>query len=117
MMSESDPRMDAAWNAYRKQLDHFPPHEVTQHMRDMFTPEDIIDKLIERHDAETAKILELREPLGVGREHAVPWYTGPRKGDRNWPAYEAHLTQTLPEDAVAGGAVRKIDEASDKVVA
>lgn len=116
-MSGSDPRLEAAWNAYRKQLDHFPPHEVTQHLRDMFTPEEIIDKLIERHEAETTKFLELKEPLGVGRENAPPWYTGPRKGDRNWPAYEAHLSKTLPKDAVENGAVRTIDDASGKVVA
>ncbi|WP_198170956.1 Z1 domain-containing protein [Actinoplanes awajinensis] len=109
--------MEAAWNAYRKQIDHFPPHEVTQHMRDMLTPEDVIDKLIKRHEAETTRYLELKEPLGVGREHAQPWYTGPRKGDRNWPAYEAHLNRTLPKDAVLNGAIRTIDQASDKVVA
>jgi hypothetical protein len=109
--------MQAAWNAYRQQLDHFPPHQVTQHMRDMFTPEDIIAKLIERHEAETTRFIELKEPLGVGREDATPWYAGPRKGDRNWPAFEALLLKTLPTNAVQNGAVRRIDEASDKVVA
>ncbi|WP_327022535.1 Z1 domain-containing protein [Micromonospora sp. NBC_01739] len=111
-MSGNDPHLSAAWNTYRTFLDNAPPHQVTQQLRSLSVPEDLIAELIKRHEEETTKILELKEPLGLGREDATPWYAGPRKGDRNWPAFEAHLQKILDEDAV-----NKIDEASDKVVA
>jgi hypothetical protein len=78
----------------------------------MFVPEEVIDALIARHATESARIVALKEPLGIGRENAVNWYTGPRKGDRNWPAFEAKLRRTMPS-----AAVDRIHEASDKVVA
>ncbi|WP_346536252.1 Z1 domain-containing protein [Micromonospora sp. DPT] len=110
-MSGNDPRISGAWETYRNFLDHAPPHQVTQQLRSLSVPEDLIAELIKRHEVETTKILELKEPLGLGRENATPWYAGPRKGDRNWPAFEAHLQRNLKD------AVGKIDEASDKVVA
>ncbi|MCT2276141.1 Z1 domain-containing protein [Micromonospora chalcea] len=111
-MSTSDPRISGAWESYRSLLDSAPPHRVTQQLRSLFVPEDLIDELIKRHEVETTKILELKEPLGLGRENATPWYAGPRKDDRNWPAFKAHLQKTLDQDAVDA-----IDDASDKVVA
>ncbi|GAA2634917.1 Z1 domain-containing protein [Dactylosporangium fulvum] len=111
-MSENDPRISGAWETYRNFLDHAPPHQVTQQLRSLSVPEDLIAELIKRHEVETTKILELKEPLGLGRENTTPWYTGPRKGDRNWPAFEAHLRRTLDSDAVD-----TINEASEKVVA
>ncbi|PGH43255.1 endonuclease [Micromonospora sp. WMMA1996] len=111
-MSENDPRISSAWETYRNFLDHAPPHQVTQQLRSLSVPENLIAELIKRHEVETTKILELKEPLGLGRENATPWYAGPRKGDRNWPAFKAHLQRNLDEDAVD-----TINEASDKVVA
>lgn len=59
---------------------------------------------------------ELADGLGSitagGRENAVPWYTGTRKTDRNWPAYETRLRRSLTGTVVEG-----INDASDKVVA
>jgi hypothetical protein len=111
-MSMQDPRMEGAWVAFRNILDTSPPHEATQSLRDLFVPEDVITALIKRHEGEATRFLTLKEPLGVGRENATRWYAGPRSGDKNWPAFKANIQKSLGAEAV-----RKIDEASDKVVA
>jgi hypothetical protein len=111
-MSTQDPRMEGAWMAFRNLLDTAPPHEATQSLRDLFVPEDVITALIKRHETEATKFVALKEPLGVGRENAIRWYAGPRSGDKNWPAFKIHVQRSLGDEAV-----RKIDEASDKVVA
>lgn len=108
----NDPRVDAAWGAFQSFIDHMPPHELTQNLRVLSIPEDVIEAMIQRHDQEAARIVNLPEPLGIGRENAMPWYTGPRKTDRNWPAFEARLRRSLPRPSVD-----TIHEASDKVVA
>lgn len=93
-------------------MDDMPPHELQQHLRSLSVPDELIDALIARHAAKSARIVALKEPLGLGRENAVKWYTGPRKGDRNWPAFEAKQRRALPEMAVD-----RLHEASDKVTA
>ncbi|MGW1209939.1 Z1 domain-containing protein [Streptomyces sp. NPDC002499] len=93
-------------------LDGMLPHEATQQLRDLFVPEEVVEELLRRHEAATTEIVSLREPLAVGRENAPPWYAGPRAGDKNWPAFEKRLRRQLDSDEV-----RKIDDASDRVVA
>jgi hypothetical protein len=111
-MSTQDPRIEGAWNTYRNFLDNAPPHQVTQDLRSLFVPEDLITQLIKRHETESTKFFTLKEPLSVGRENAPKWYAGPRSDDKNWPAFKSHLQKSLSPDAV-----QKIDDASDKVVA
>lgn len=108
----NNPQEAAAWSQYLKLLDQWPPHEVTQTLRAFNIPEDILRKITERHERESSRQFELDEPLAICRENAMRWYTGPRQGDRNWYPYEAKLLRSLAQDAV-----RRIDEASDKVVA
>lgn len=107
-----DPRIDAAWKSYQRFMDGMPPHELPQHLRSLLVPDEVIDALIARHEKESARIVALKEPLGIGRENALNWYTGPRKGDRNWPAFESRLRRSM-----SGTAVDKIHDSSDKVVA
>ncbi|MFE2916019.1 Z1 domain-containing protein [Kitasatospora indigofera] len=107
-----DPRIEAAWKRFQHRLDTALPHEVTQELRDLFVPDHVIEELLRRHDVETTRIASLREPLAIGRENTLPWYTGPRADDKNWPAFEGILRSGLGEDAAI-----KIDEASTRVVA
>jgi hypothetical protein len=104
--------MDAAWATFRTLLDQAQPYEVSQMLRNFSVPDEIIAEMTRRHEVEATRFLTLGEPLGVHRENAEPWYAGPRPGDKNWPAFEAHLRRTLDAEAVD-----KIHAASDKVVA
>ncbi|MFI1740106.1 Z1 domain-containing protein [Streptomyces sioyaensis] len=104
--------MDAAWARFQSMLDGMLPHDATQQLRDLFVPEEVIEEMLRRHEAAMTEIVSLREPLAVGRENAVRWYAGPRAGDKNWPAFEKRLKRQLDLDEV-----KKIDEASDRVVA
>ncbi|MFE0458191.1 Z1 domain-containing protein [Kitasatospora sp. NPDC058965] len=107
-----DPRIEKAWRVFQARVDTALPHEVTQELRDLFVPDEVIEELLRRHDAETARIAGLREPLALGRENALPWYTGPRPDDKNWPPFEGLLRRSLGAEATS-----KIDEASTRVVA
>jgi hypothetical protein len=108
-----DPQLSAAWSAWERFATGTPPHELPELLRSMSVPQDVIDQLIERHERETARIIEMRDPIGLGRENAPKWYTGPRSTDKNWPAYEAKLLKSLGDAA----AVKRVGDASDKVVA
>jgi hypothetical protein len=104
--------MDAAWKRFQSLIDGMLPHEATQQLHDFCVPEDIIEEMVRRHETATAKIATLEEPLALGRENALRWYAGPRADDKNWPAYEKRLLRGLSAEQV-----KKIDEASDRVVA
>lgn len=108
----NDPRIESAWESFKVLADRMRPHELTQHLRQMMMPDEVIDRLVERHNAEATRIFTLREPLGIGRETTPPWYVGPQRDDRNWPAFRATLARSLSPDAVD-----RIHEASEKVVA
>ncbi|MEV4940047.1 Z1 domain-containing protein [Streptomyces zaomyceticus] len=107
-----DPRIEKAWEQFQALLDAGRPHEVTQQLRDLFVPDKVIEELLRRHEVATTRIASLREPLALGRENALPWYTGPRADDKNWPAFENLLRGTLGTDST-----QKIDDASTRVVA
>src|SRR3954451_18498287 len=107
-----DPRMEPAWKAFSSMIDGILPHEATQQLHNLSVPEDIIEEMLRRHEAATAEIASLREPLALGRENARRWYAGPRADDKNWPAFERRLLRTLGDEQV-----KKIDEASNRVVA
>lgn len=104
--------MDAAWKRFQGLIDGMLPHEATQQLHDFCVPEDIIEEMVRRHEAATAKIATLEEPLALGRENALRWYAGPRADDKNWPAYEKRVLRMLGTDQA-----KKIDEASDRIVA
>ncbi|MEU1512260.1 Z1 domain-containing protein [Streptomyces sp. NPDC005811] len=107
-----NPRMDAAWSRFQSMLDGMLPHDATQQLRDLFVPDEVIEEMLRRHEAAMTEIVSLREPLALGRENAVPWYGGSRASDKNWPAFERRLRRQLGPDEV-----KKVDEASDRVVA
>ncbi|MGN8245950.1 Z1 domain-containing protein [Cellulomonas soli] len=103
---------ETAWQSFQTFTQRFQPHEAIQNLRAIGLPEDLLEVLLARHDVEAREIVQLREPLGISREGRVPWYTGPRPSDVNWPYLEKRLGRTVGPEATA-----KIDAASSKVVA
>lgn len=111
-MSNSGVADEAAWDAFQDFASHSQPHEAIQRLRVLGLPEDRLEALLTRHDLEATRIVQLREPLGLSREGRIPWYTGPRPDDVNWPPLQKRLARKLGEQSAA-----KIDGASSKVVA
>lgn len=106
-----DVAFEAAWKTFLQKTKSDPPHVAARELR-AFVDNDLLDRLLKRHEEETTRIIVLKEPPAVGRENAERWYTGPQAGDVNWPAYKERLRSKLGD-----AALEKIDQASDKVVA
>ncbi|WP_432492702.1 Z1 domain-containing protein [Kineococcus auxinigenes] len=111
-MAGEDPTLGPAWTSFQDLCQGQVPRAAVQMLRTLQVPAQLVDQLLDKHEQETRRIVELREPLAIGRENAAHWYTGPRAGDKNWPAFESRLRKSLGDEAM-----RKIDAASDKVVA
>ncbi|NEM05454.1 Z1 domain-containing protein [Geodermatophilus normandii] len=104
---------DAQYTTFLDMADAFPPHVAVAMMQRLGVPAPTVEAIVEKHDAETQKILTLEEPpAAYGRENAQAWYTGPQPKDHNWPAFKVSLKKKLP-----AAAVDVIDQSSDKVVA
>src|SRR3954452_14944392 len=104
---------DAAYSSFVGLVENHPPLEAVAMLKAWQIPTGVLDEVLKLYDAETTKILTLKEPpAAYGRENARPWYTGPQPKDHNWPAFKSQLTKKLSPEAVD-----VIDMASDKVVA
>lgn len=106
-----DPRFDAAWKTFQQKVKSEPPHVAAAELR-LFVDEELLERILRKHEEETTKIVILKEPPAIGRENAPLWYTGPQAGDVNWPRLKQRLLPKLGPEAT-----EKIDQASDKVVA
>jgi hypothetical protein len=106
--------LDDQYEAFQSIADRTTPDKAVQQLRLLRVPEDIIEKIRARHEAEVIKIREMREPNVVYMSGRLTWYTGPRDGDRFWPALEKTLRsgpRPWKDDAI-----QSLDGASTKVV-
>jgi hypothetical protein len=109
-----DDDLDEQYEAFRFITEKLPPEQAVQRMRRLRVPDDIIEMIRQRHEAEVIKIRELREPNVVYQFGRLTWYTGPQEKDRYWPALKATLRSgPRPWEQHA---VDALDEASTKVV-
>lgn len=106
--------LDDQYEAFQSIADRATPDKAVQQLRLLRVPEDIIEKIRARHEAEVIKIREMREPNVVYMSGRLTWYTGPREGDRCWPALEKTL-RSGPRPW-KGDAIRSLDDSSTKVV-
>jgi Z1 domain len=95
-------------------LESATPEKAVQQLRLLRVPDEIIEELRRRHEADVIKIREMREPHAVYRSGRLDWYTGPREGHRFWPA----LVRTLRsgERPWSEETVRSLNDSSTKVV-
>jgi hypothetical protein len=101
--------IDEQYEIFREFLDTSTPAEAAKKFRRLGVDEAVVRRIVERHEQESIQIRELDEPRSVYRDNRLTWYTGPREGDKNWPALERSLRDKGrdPDD---------LDEASTKVV-
>ncbi|GIE87358.1 Z1 domain-containing protein [Actinoplanes regularis] len=112
MMDEDE--LDDQYEAFQSIADRSTPEKAVQRLRLLRVPDDIIEMIRQRHEAEVIKIREMREPNVVYQSGRLTWYTGPRSDDRFWPALKNKL-RSGPRPW-SDDAIEILDEESTKVV-
>uniref|UniRef100_A0AAU1UES9 Z1 domain-containing protein n=1 Tax=Streptomyces sp. NBC_00119 TaxID=2975659 RepID=A0AAU1UES9_9ACTN len=104
--------IDDMYDTFSEMLDKWPPAETVKRLEQFGIDAEKIELIRERHEQKLARIRELEEPQTVVRGNRDTWYTGPRPGDRCWPALERSLQDRGWGDA----SVKTLDESSSRVV-
>jgi hypothetical protein len=110
----TDDDLDDQYEAFQSIADRTTPDKAVQKLRLLKVPDEIIELIRQRHEAEVIKIREMREPNVVYMSGRLTWYTGPRVDDRYWPALEKKLLggpRPWPDSAI-----KSLDGESTKVV-
>jgi hypothetical protein len=105
--------IDAKYEVFRDLLETRTPEEAVKSLEVLGLQDEVIQRIIERHEQRVIEIRELDEPRVVYEGNRYTWYAGPRSGDKCWPA--------LVDRLVASGwkqdpAIDALDAASTKVV-
>ncbi|MEU6660952.1 Z1 domain-containing protein [Streptomyces sp. NPDC046821] len=104
--------IDDMYDTFSEMLDKWPPAETVKRLEQFGIDAEKIELIRERHEQKLATIRELEEPQTVVRGNRDTWYTGPRPGDRCWPALERSLQDRGWSDA----SIKSLDESSSRVV-
>jgi hypothetical protein len=103
----------AKYEVFRDLLESKTPEEAVKSLEVLGLEDEVIQRIIERHEQRVIEIREMEEPRAVYQGNRYTWYAGPRAGDKCWPAIVDHL-------AAAGWskdpAIDSLDAASTKVV-
>ncbi|RZT07449.1 Z1 domain-containing protein [Kribbella sp. VKM Ac-2569] len=105
--------IDAKYEVFRDLLETRTPEEAVKSLEVLGLQDEVIQRIIERHEQRVIEIREMDEPRVVYKDNRYTWYTGPRAGDKCWPA--------IVEQLVASGwkqdpAIDSLDAASTRVV-
>ncbi|MCX4525742.1 Z1 domain-containing protein [Streptomyces sp. NBC_01551] len=93
-------------------LDRFPPVEAVKRLESFGVSQDVMQRIRERHEADTIRIKELEEPQSVVLGNRDTWYTGPQPGDKYWPAIAELLRKDgWPQEP----AIRSLDDSSTRI--
>jgi hypothetical protein len=104
--------IDGFYETFRELLGRNTPEQALKHlMRFRLTPEEV-EAIRQRHESESLRIREMREPHSVVLDGLATWYTGPSPRDPCWPA----LAKRLEKRGIIDDPFLKIDKASSKVV-
>lgn len=105
--------LDAQYEVFRRLLDLNTPAEAVKMLEILNMDENQLQAIRDRHEQEAIRIRELEEPRSVVIENHETWYTGPRPGDKNWPALVADLERSgWSRDP----AIDALDAASTRIV-
>ncbi|NIK58245.1 Z1 domain-containing protein [Kribbella shirazensis] len=104
--------IDAKYEVFRDLLETRTPEEAVKSLEVLGLRDDVIQRIRDRHEQRVIEIREMDEPRVVYKDNRVTWYTGPRAGDKCWPAIVDKLRDTGWNDS----AVESLDAASTKVV-
>lgn len=101
----TDEDLDDQYETFQSIADRSTPEKAVQKLRSLRVPDDVVELIRKRHEAEVIRIREMGEPKSVYRSGRLTWYTGPRSEDRYWPALVSKLTsgqRPWKQDAIDG---------------
>ncbi|MFI9326175.1 Z1 domain-containing protein [Kitasatospora sp. NPDC052868] len=103
---------DQQYEGFKQLIKQKTPEQALTMIRLFGMSEELAKRVAERHQQETLRIREMRQPGSVVRNNRETWYVGPQAGDRCWPALQGLLRAGQWDDAALHG----LDDASTKVV-
>ncbi|MFE4392775.1 MULTISPECIES: Z1 domain-containing protein [Streptomycetaceae] len=103
---------DLQYEAFKQLIKQKTPEQALSTIRLFGMSEELVRRIAERHQQETIKVRDMRQPGSVVRNNRETWYVGPQEGDRCWPALQNLLGRTAWDEE----SVQSLDEASTKVV-
>jgi hypothetical protein len=110
MMSDD---LDDQYDVFLDLLESRTPEKAVKGLQVLGMEDRVIQQIIERHERQVIQIREMEEPRAVVLDNRYTWYTGPRAGDKCWPALVKQLEG-------AGWkwdpAIESLDAASTRVV-
>ncbi|GHH71036.1 Z1 domain-containing protein [Promicromonospora soli] len=104
--------IDGAYGVFMRNLETRTPVEAIKELTILGVPDDMIEAIRARFDAEVLEVKELDEPHVVVDHGRETWYTGPQKADKYWPAVEKILRRQGWED----DGIESLDESSTRIV-
>jgi hypothetical protein len=107
-----DSEIQEDYEVFRAIVEKFTPAEAARRIRRMGVSENVVRRIVERHEHECIRVRDMDEPRSVYRDNRMTWYAGPQSGDRNWSSLEQSLRGKYRNEE----AVKAVDDASTKVV-
>ncbi|MEV5963765.1 Z1 domain-containing protein [Kribbella sp. NPDC051952] len=105
--------IDAKYEVFQNLLETGTPEEAVKSLEILGLQDDVIQRIRDRHEQRVIEIREMDEPHVVYAGNRYTWYTGPRSGDKCWPALvERLLASGWDQDP----AIDSLDAASTKIV-
>ncbi|MET9498859.1 Z1 domain-containing protein [Streptomyces sp. NPDC006552] len=103
---------DDMYDTFSMLLDKCPPAETVKRLEQFGIDASTIRRIQDRHEQQITRIRELEEPQTVIRGNRDTWYTGPRPGDRCWPALE----QSLHDRGWSDASTKSLDDSSTRIM-
>lgn len=104
---------DMLYDTFKDLLDKHTPAEAVKRIEMFGAAPETLQWIRERHESDCLRIKELEEPRSAVIGNRDTWYTGPREGDKCWPALVGLLEQDgWPQEP----AIRSLDESSTRIV-
>ncbi|WP_327120142.1 Z1 domain-containing protein [Nocardia sp. NBC_01730] len=103
---------DELFDLFRLLLDTYTPAEAIKKLRLGYMPDDVIKRIVDRHEREVVRIKEMREPHAVVIDNYETWYTGPHPDDKLWPSISTALTK----DGWSKTSIDGLDVSSTRIV-
>ncbi|MEU7433709.1 Z1 domain-containing protein [Streptomyces sioyaensis] len=104
---------DIQYDTYRALLNTFTPADAVKRLEQFGVAPDIVQRIRDQHETDTARIEELEEPRTVVLDERETWYTGPQAKDKCWPAIKNLL---IKDGWSKDPAIRSLDDSSTRVV-